>query len=152
MRHTVGVVALMQRRSNPSTGPLSVQKELAPECEHPVESERTRRRQHRLNEVEIAELVIGRLAGEELSCLAKRFGVHRKTVISHLKRQGVPGRRRSGRVLSAEELEEAGRLYESGVRLELVGQQFGVDRRYLRRVLPEAGFQIRRGGQQKRSH
>ena len=50
-----------------------------------------------------------------------------------------------------EQLSDAGRLYESGMNLITVAEQFGVDRRYLRHALPEAGFAVRRGGQQKRS-
>jgi hypothetical protein len=48
------------------------------------------------------------------------------------------------------ELTKAGELYRSGINLIAVGKQFGVDRRYVRRALPEVGFEIRRAGQQKR--
>ncbi len=96
-------------------------------------------------------MVASRLAGEEIGVLAERFRIDRNTVMSHLKRRGVPGRRWPGRILTEDQLQAAGRLYASGVRMELVGEQFGVDRRYLRRVLPELGFIIRRAGQQKRS-
>lgn len=105
----------------------------------------------RSSSAEIDELVAGRLRGEEIASLAERFGVHRNTAMDHLARRGVPGRRWPGRTLSDADLVAAGQLYEGGVRLELVGEQFGVDRRYLRRVLPELVFQIRRSGQQKRS-
>jgi hypothetical protein len=71
--------------------------------------------------------------------------------MQHLLRRGVPGRRWPGRTLSEEQLREAGQVYLSGLRSELVGEKFGVDRRYLRRMLPELGFAIRRAGQQKRS-
>lgn len=104
-----------------------------------------------LSSAEVDELVQGRLEGQEIASLASRFGVHRNTVMKHLARHGVPGRRYPGRTLSEEELRSAGRLYQSGVRLELVGEAFGVDRRYLRRKLPKLGFQIRRAGQQKRT-
>ena len=93
-----------------------------------------------------------RLGGEDIASLAERFEIHRNTAMDHLARRGVPGRRRPGRTLSEEKLLEAGKLYESGVRLELVGEAFGVDRRYLRGELPKLGFVIRRGGQQKRSY
>jgi hypothetical protein len=53
--------------------------------------------------------------------------------------------------LSAKQLENAGRLYLTGLNLIAVGERFGVDRRYLRRALPEAGFAIRRAGQPKRN-
>ena len=76
--------------------------------------------------------------------------IGRTTVMEHLKRVGVPGRRWPGRTLDTEQLEEAGRLYETGLNLVAVSEQFAVDRRYLRRTLPEVGFAIRRAGQQKR--
>lgn len=91
-----------------------------------------------------------RQAGQEIDVLAARFGIGRTTVMGHLKRRGVPGQHWRGRTLMAEQLAEAGDLYSSGVNLIAVGEQFGVDRRYLRTALPEAGFVIRRGGQQKR--
>jgi hypothetical protein len=61
----------------------------------------------------------------------------------------VPGRRWPGRTLNREQLEAAGHLYETGLNLIAVGKQFDVDRRYLRKALPAAGFPLRRPGQQK---
>jgi predicted DNA-binding protein (UPF0251 family) len=109
-----------------------------------------RRAQRKLETKEIEALVSLRQEGWEINAIADHFGIGRNTVMAHLEREGVPGRRWPGRTLNDAQLEEAGRLYESGLRLELVGERFGVDRRYLRRALPEAGFTIRRGGQQKR--
>jgi DNA-binding transcriptional ArsR family regulator len=88
--------------------------------------------------------------GYEIYALAERFGIGRTTVMEHLKRAGVPGRRWPGRTLNQAKLEEAGRLYETGLNLIALAEQFGVDRRYLRKALPKAGFTIRRAGQQKR--
>jgi transposase len=88
--------------------------------------------------------------GWEIDALAERFGIGRNTVMDHLKRAGVPGRRWQGRTLNADQLEQAGQLYETGQNLIAVAEQFGVDRRYLRRGLPDAGFTLRRAGQQKR--
>jgi len=90
------------------------------------------------------------LNGAEIGALAERFEISSDAAIAHLKRTGVPGRRWPGRTLSVALLEEAGRVYESGVNLIAVGEKFGVDRRYVRRALPEAGFTIRCAGQQKR--
>jgi hypothetical protein len=103
-----------------------------------------------LSSVEVDELVQGRLAGQEIAFLAERFGIHRNTVMKHRARRGVPGRRFPGRTLSDDELRAAGELYQSGLRLELVGEALGVDRRYLRRELPKLGVAIRAAGQQKR--
>ena len=109
------------------------------------------RRLKRLSEGEIDELVVARLASVEILELAERFGVSRSTVDRYLRNRGVPKRRWAGRTLSVEQVRAAGELYANGVRLELVAEQFGVTRVYLHRVLPEAGFVVRRGGQQKQS-
>ena len=117
-------------------------------------SDRTVRSLHhqkRLTEQEVRELAEARVSGAEINELAERFGIARNTVMKHLEREGVPGRRRPGRKLNDVQLEEAGRLYESGLRLELVAEQFNVRRHYLRDALAERGFTIRRGGRQKRS-
>ena len=105
----------------------------------------------RLSRLEVDELCAARLAGAKIGELAERFGVHRNTVMVHLARSGVPGRRWPGRTLPADQLRKAGALYASGLRLELVAEEFGVDRRYLRRMLPALGFEIRRAGQQRRT-
>ena len=109
-----------------------------------------RRIQRKLTPDEVSDLVVLRGDGWEIDALAQRFGIGRSTVMEHLKRAGVTGRRWQGRTLSPEQLEEGGRLYETGLNLIAVAEQFDVDRRYLRRALPEAGFPIRRAGQQKR--
>jgi hypothetical protein len=71
--------------------------------------------------------------------------------MEHLRRQGVEKRRWPGRTLPAEQVEEAGRLYQTGLNLEAVAERFDVDRRYVRKALPAAGFPIRRPGQRKRT-
>jgi hypothetical protein len=109
-----------------------------------------RRIQRKLTPDEVSDLVELRRNGCEIDALAERFGVGRSTVMEQLKRAGVPGRRWQGRTLSPEQLEEAGRLYESGLNLIAVAEQFDVDRRYLRRALPSAGFAVRNAGQRKR--
>jgi hypothetical protein len=109
-----------------------------------------RRNQRKLDPEAVQALVSARTNGAEIDDLAERFGIGRNTVMAHLEREGVPGRRWPGRTLSPEQLEAAGQLYETGVNLIVVGEQFGVDRRYLRKALPAAGFRLRRAGQQKR--
>ena len=145
------MVALMRLRSNTAT-PDEHASEVpdALTLWEPARKEGSRR-QRRLTELQIEELVSSRLQGEEIDLIAERFGVHRNTVMAHLARRSVPGRRWPGRVLTSDELALAGELYQSGASLLVVGEHFGVDRRYLRRVLPELGFAIRRPGQQKRS-
>lgn len=108
------------------------------------------RRQNRLTPDRVRELVAQRNRGVEINELAEQFRVNRDTVINHLKQAGVTGRRWPGRTLDLRQLEEAGRLYESGMNVVAVGERFGVDRRYLRRALPEAGFMLRPPGRQRR--
>jgi hypothetical protein len=88
--------------------------------------------------------VARRLAGDEINALAARFGVGRNTVMNHLRRRGVMPRRWPGRTLAPEGLREAGWLYQTGVNLAVVADRFNVDRRYIRRELPRAGFVLRR--------
>lgn len=141
------MVALLRRRSNNAIADYS---DFV--YEDDLDSlTRERFNPRRWTSAEVDELVVGRLDGEEIASLASRFGIHRNTVMKHLVRRGVPSQRRSGRTSSDEDLLAAGQLYKSGLRLELVGEQFGVDRRYLRKMLPGFEFQIRRSGQQKRS-
>jgi hypothetical protein len=104
-----------------------------------------------LNPEEVAALASARLDGTQIRELARRFRVDRSTVEKHLRRHAVPKRRYGGRTLRPEQLLQAGDLYRSGLSLAAVGLRLGVDRRYLSRVLPDAGFVIRRPGQQKRA-
>jgi hypothetical protein len=148
------VVELLGQYSNPDIV-TRLQQILAGQGRDPV-SDRTvrspRRNQRKLAPDAIQALVQARIEGAEIDSLAERFGIDRNTVMAHLKRNAVPGRRWPGRTLTPEQLEAAGRLYESGVNLIAVGEKFGVDRRYLRRALPDAGVAIRRPGQPKRQN
>lgn len=110
---------------------------------------RSQRRCQQLSVEQVRELVKAREQGAEINELAEQFGVDRSTVLEHLKREGVPGRRWPGRTLDPERLEEAGRLYQSGVSAIRVAEQFGVDRRYLRDALREAGVAIRAPGRRR---
>lgn len=100
---------------------------------------------------QVDRLLAAREAGAEINDLAAEFGVHRATVINHLRRAGVPGRKRQGRRLDPDQVRAAGELYASGMNLIEVGERFDVDRRYLRLALPAAGFELRRPGRQSRS-
>lgn len=94
-------------------------------------------------------MAAARTAGAQINELAQRFGIHRATVIDHLERAGVPGRRRQGRTLSAAEVVEAGRLYEQGCSLLEVAGRWNVDRRYLSAALRSAGFAVRPPGRHR---
>lgn len=93
-----------------------------------------------------------RLEGLEIDDLAARFDMNRTTVIGNLQRQGVPDRRWPGKTLSTDDLKLAGRLYEGGFSQAAVGEQFGVDRRYLRRAFRSIEVVVRTPGRQSREH
>lgn len=109
------------------------------------------RRLRRLSVDEVRELVKARNQGAEINQLAERFDINRDTVMRQLQNEGVPKQRWQGRTLTPERLEAAGQLYASGLSAIKVAEQFGVDRRYLRRVLPDAGFPLRPPGRRKSS-
>jgi hypothetical protein len=109
-------------------------------------SDSPRRRMRRLSEPQVIQLALDREAGVEIKELAERYGIDRSTVITHLHRAGVPGRRPQGRTLSSDQVQAAGELYSSGVNLIAVGEVFDVDRRFLRKALPAAGFTLRPPG------
>lgn len=109
----------------------------------------TRTRARRLTADQVAQLATNRLAGSEINELADQCGIDRTTVIRHLQRAGVPGRRRQGRTLDRKQLQAAGEMYVAGHSVAAVAEQFDVDRRYLRKVLPEAGFPLRSPGRQR---
>lgn len=112
---------------------------------------RPTKHQRRLLPSEVEELIAARVAGAEINDLASRFGIHRATVINHLNQSNTPKRRRQGRTLTPDQLQRAGQAYASGLSLIEVGEQFDVDKRYLRRALPKAGFTIRPPGRSKKA-
>ncbi|RWR19407.1 hypothetical protein D8Y24_10840 [Agrococcus lahaulensis] len=82
------------------------------------------------------------LAGTGVKALAERYGVHRATVFSHLRRRNVP-RRRPG--LGIDEKAEAVRLGRAGVSMRAIGRRMGVDRKVVRAALVEAGLVVADG-------
>ena len=90
-----------------------------------------------LTAVEVDALVDDYLAGTGVQALAERYGVHRATVFSHLRRRNVP-RRRPG--LGIDEKAEAVRLRRAGVSMRAIGRRMGVDRKVVRAALVEAGL------------
>jgi DNA invertase Pin-like site-specific DNA recombinase len=147
------MVGLLGRYRNQDTV-ARLERVLAGAGQDPVSSRTVRSPQRRLRKLssdEVNELVQLRSDGTEINELAIKFGVNRDTVMRHLQNEGVPKQRWPGRTLTPECLQEAGQLYASGLSAIKVAQQFGVDRRYLRRVLPEAGFPLRAPGRRKAS-
>nr|WP_300148981.1 helix-turn-helix domain-containing protein [Propionicimonas sp.] len=95
-----------------------------------------------LTAVEVDRLVGEYLGGAGVAELADRYGVHRTTVATHLRRRSTP-RRLAG--LDINERAEAVRLYRSGISLRAIGRRMGVDRKTVRAVVVSAGVAIRSG-------
>lgn len=97
-------------------------------------------RQRRLQQPEQEELVSRYQAGDLMSELAERYGIHRRTVSAILKRHGVPTRA-SG--LAPEQVQRAVLMYAQGQSLARIGTQLGVDATTVHTRLREQGVRMR---------
>jgi DNA invertase Pin-like site-specific DNA recombinase len=107
-----------------------------------VKTTPARQVQHRLNPVEIKELITAYQIGDSVNQLQDRYKISRTTVLEHLKRAGV-SRRPDVRKLTDEQAKKAALLYEGGLSLAKVGERFGVDAQTVRRQLQRDGVSIR---------
>ena len=89
-----------------------------------------------LTAAEVDQLIGDYLAGVSVKSLAERYGIHRATVFSHLRRRNVPSRRPG---LCLDEKAEAVRLARAGVSMRAISRRMGVDRKAVRVALVEAG-------------
>lgn len=89
-----------------------------------------------LTAAEVDALVGDYLVGMSVKSLAERYGIHRATVFSHLRRRNVPSRRLG---LGLDENAEAVRLARAGVSMRAIARRMGVDRKAVRAALVEAG-------------
>lgn len=80
---------------------------------------------------EIVQLYRG---GNSAPVLARKFGVHRTTVLLHLERRGVP-RRVNKRKLTDEKVEEMRHLYRLGVSYNELARRYGVSGDTVRKEL-----------------
>jgi len=80
--------------------------------------------------------------GSSIDALARRYEIHRTTVIHHLDQLGV-ARRRVVRKMTDESVVLAAARYEQGASLAVVASEFGVHQRTLARELRRAGAAIR---------
>jgi len=96
----------------------------------------------RLDDEQIDELVRSYVAGEPITDLAKRLGIHRSTLYVRLERAGIDLRQRGA--LSPTQVQHAARLYERGDSLAIVGRLFSVDAQTVRNHLAKAGVKIRK--------
>jgi len=100
--------------------------------------------QRRLTDTEIDDLVARYEAGSTIEILASKFGVHRTTVMDHLRRRAVP--RRTPRKLTDQMVADAAHRYSSGETLAGVAEQLGIAPSTITRELRLAGIPIRRRG------
>jgi len=98
--------------------------------------------QRRLREEDINRLVRLYLSGLTINATADRMGIHRTTVIHHLKASGV-SRRRHLRKMSDPQVMEAAARYATGISLASVAEEFSVHEGTLTREFRKAGVPIR---------
>jgi len=103
--------------------------------------------QRRLSADKIDELARLYREGATIDALARRYAVHRTTVIHHLDQRGVP-RRRVVRKMTDSMVAAASKRYATGVSLVDVAAEYGVHERTLAREFRRGGIPIRlrRGG------
>jgi lambda repressor-like predicted transcriptional regulator len=90
--------------------------------------------------MKIIEMSRGYQAGATLKEIASRYGVHRTTVSSILKKEGVQIRNQS---LGPEAIASAVELYRSGLSLAMVGSKLSCDASTVRLVLLRSGVALR---------
>ena len=97
--------------------------------------------QRRLPSTDIDALVGLYRDGSSIDALARRYRVHRTTVIHHLDQTGVT-RRRVVRKMTNDSVAQAAARYEQGASLAVVASEFGVHQRTLARELRRAGHRF----------
>jgi hypothetical protein len=98
--------------------------------------------QRRLSEHDLDDPTLAYVEGSSIDALARRFSIHRTTVIGHLDRLGV-SRRRTVRTMTDRTVRQAATRYRRGESLKVVAANFGVVARILAREFSRAGVQIR---------
>jgi lambda repressor-like predicted transcriptional regulator len=138
----ITIVELVHAYSNPKAGLEILPKLLvkATSTRRPPERPTSRQAQVRLDPYEANAVAAAYRNGETIKELAGRYGIHRVTAASMLRRLGVE-RRRAG--LSDEQADEASRLYPEGWSLARLAGRYGVDDMTMRRSLLLAGVVMR---------
>lgn len=100
------------------------------------------RRPRRLTELQIKALIDAYQLGARVKDLAIEHGIHRVTVMEHLRRNGIP-RRSDMMRWSPEQLAEVTELYNQGSSVRTIGAQYGVDPSTVAKRLRQAGVSLR---------
>ena len=98
--------------------------------------------QRRMSQPEIDALIGHYRDGSSIDALARRYEIHRTTVIHHLDQAGIT-RRREVRKMTDEWVALAAARYEQGASLAAGASEFGLHQRTLARELRRAGATIR---------
>jgi hypothetical protein len=98
--------------------------------------------QRRLTPSDANEICASYINGTSIDEIARTYGVHRTTIMTHLDRRGVP-RRRIVRKLTDDLVADAAVMYRDGQSLVTVADAFNVDTRTLAREFRKAGLPIR---------
>ena len=98
--------------------------------------------QHRLSEGQVDQMIHLYRDGASIDGLARRYEVHRTTVMAHLERAGI-ARRRVVRKMPDQSVAEATAQYEQGASLAKLAGAFGVYERTITREFRRAGVAIR---------
>ncbi len=98
--------------------------------------------QRRLSQGVIKELIDDYRGGMSIDVLARRYGIHRTTVIHHLDQSGV-ARRSVVRKMNDKTVTRAAVRYREGASLAIAAAEFGVHTRTLAREFRRAGVAIR---------
>lgn len=98
------------------------------------------KRQRRLSQEQLQQLVAGYQAGATVYELGARFGISRQAAARQLQRCGVTMRRQG---LTPAQVHEAIRLYAAGWSLARLGERFQVDASTVFRQLRERGVRMR---------
>lgn len=106
----------------------------------PGETTATRRKWTRLSDEDRAAVIERYEAGETSTALAEAFGVAKSTILGILRANSVVVRRQP---LTQEQVNEAARLYESGLSLSQVSERLEVNQETMRVAILDAGVTLR---------
>ena len=105
-----------------------------------VPQRREAKRAIQLSTEQVARLVEGYQSGATVYELATQFGINRRTVSVHLKRQGITTRFQSP---TEQDVDRMVRLYQTGLSMVAVGRQLGFAPRTVQRQIKARGVQAR---------
>ena len=136
------MVELVRLYSNPQAGLETLPKLLvkATSSHRPRERPASGQAQVRLDHYQANALAAAYRDGKTINELADRYGVHRVTAASMLRKLGAE-RCRAG--LSDEQVDEASRLYPEGWSLARLAERYGVNDMTVRRYLLLGGVEMR---------